>query len=99
MTVFETTIGFRIFDAMKSPLKLGECFRVEVVEDLVESTFIKSSFKDPFEVSIAQHGKEFMNKEVSEASSIFESLPTISSSLKVQPPSVLNTILALEPKL
>ena len=35
MTVFETTIGFRIFDAMKSPLKLGECFRVEVVEDLV----------------------------------------------------------------
>ena len=29
MMVFETTIGFRIFDAMKSPLKLGECFYVE----------------------------------------------------------------------
>jgi hypothetical protein len=29
MTVFETTIGFHIFDAMKSPLKLGECFYVK----------------------------------------------------------------------
>ncbi|KAK9921572.1 hypothetical protein M0R45_030077 [Rubus argutus] len=33
MTIFETTIGFHIFDAMKSPLKLGECFYVEITEE------------------------------------------------------------------
>jgi hypothetical protein len=86
MSVFETTIGFRIFDAMKSPLKLGECFRVEVVEDLVESIFIESSFKDPFLASIAQHGREHMNKKTMEGASSLKSLPTISSSSKEHNP-------------
>jgi hypothetical protein len=29
MTVFDTTVGFRIFDAIRSPMPLGECFRID----------------------------------------------------------------------
>jgi hypothetical protein len=34
MTVFDTTVGFRIFDAMRSPMPLGDCFLIDKCEQL-----------------------------------------------------------------
>jgi hypothetical protein len=32
MTVFDTTVGFRIFDATRNPMPLGDCFRIDKCE-------------------------------------------------------------------
>ncbi|KAK9950891.1 hypothetical protein M0R45_006357 [Rubus argutus] len=79
MTVFDTTVGFHIFDAMRSPMHLGDCFCIDVVDDLVESSFIESSSKDPLETSIAHHGMEFHDEVIlKEAKALSVGLPTSS---------------------
>ncbi|XP_062026440.1 uncharacterized protein LOC133742774 [Rosa rugosa] len=75
MTVFDTTIGFRIFDAMRSPLyHLDECFRIDVMDDIVGKNFIEHSYTDYMETCIAQGGSEFESKEHVEAIAHLEAL-------------------------
>ncbi|XP_024178407.1 uncharacterized protein LOC112184382 [Rosa chinensis] len=93
MTVFDTTIGFRIFDAMRSPLHLGECFRVDAVDSMVEKTFIETSAKDSLVASIMHHGEEFNDKSIEEDDSTIEvAMPTSSSHTPI-------SMLDLQPKL
>ncbi|PRQ45816.1 hypothetical protein RchiOBHm_Chr3g0495801 [Rosa chinensis] len=52
MTVFDTTIGFRIFDVMKSSVYLKDCFRVEtmdIIDDLVEESSLRFNDDDIIE--------------------------------------------------
>ena len=54
MTVFDATVGFRIFDAIRSPMPLGECFRID--ECVQPSLNINTSMELPDgEEDIKQH--------------------------------------------
>ncbi|XP_050117637.1 uncharacterized protein LOC126595360 [Malus sylvestris] len=51
MTVQGITVEFQVFEALKKPMDLYDCFRVEVVDPIIKKTFIESSISDPLEVS------------------------------------------------
>jgi hypothetical protein len=68
MTVFDTTVGFRIFDAMRSPLPLGDCFRIDKCEQLEkdESKLMRLQF---FEEYVKQHPPSSEAREVTSKAS------------------------------
>lgn len=64
MMVFDTTIGFRIFDAMRIWLRWGNCFQIRMVDTLLKISFIETNFNKPLEASIAYSGMEFLNENI-----------------------------------
>ena len=68
MTVFDTTVGFRIFDAMRSPMPLGDCFRIDKCEQLEkdESTLMRLQF---FEEYVKQYPPSSEAREVTSKAS------------------------------
>jgi hypothetical protein len=68
MTVFNTTVGFRIFDAMTSPMPLGECFRIdECVQPSPEVSALKEL---PIFEGVKKHPPSSEVKEEADASNI-----------------------------
>ncbi|XP_021801421.1 uncharacterized protein LOC110745609, partial [Prunus avium] len=59
MTVQDITVKFQVFEALKRPIDPYDCFHVEVMDCIIEKTFIESSLKDPLEICISQHGMSF----------------------------------------
>ncbi|CAL2256440.1 unnamed protein product [Prunus armeniaca] len=59
MTVQDITVNFQVFEALKRPIDPYDCFHVEVMDRIIENTFIESSLKDPLEICISQHGMSF----------------------------------------
>jgi hypothetical protein len=68
MTVFDTTVGFRIFDAMRSPMPLGDCFQIDKCEQLEidESTHVGLQI---FEEYVKQHPPSSEEREVTSKAS------------------------------
>lgn len=64
MTVFNTTVGLRIFDAMRSPLHLGDCFWIDIFDTLVETSLIKTSFNELLEASIAHNDMKIYDERI-----------------------------------
>lgn len=49
MMIFDTTIEFMIFDAMRIRLRWGDCFQIHMVNTLLETSFIETNFNNvPF---------------------------------------------------
>ena len=62
MTVFDTTVEFRIFDAMRSPMPLEECFQID--ECVQPSLDVSALMKLPvFEEEVKQHPSSSEVKE------------------------------------
>lgn len=91
MTVFNETISFKIFDAMKSPFQLEDCFVIDVVDDLVKDTFIESISKDPLETSIAYSGMDFHDEGIKAAGDSLEKTPIVPLPFRIKPPSILES--------
>ncbi|KAI5339114.1 hypothetical protein L3X38_018386 [Prunus dulcis] len=49
MNLQDTTINVQVFEALKRPWDPYDCFHVEVVDQIIEKTFIESSHTDPIE--------------------------------------------------
>ncbi|KAK9921933.1 hypothetical protein M0R45_030425 [Rubus argutus] len=99
MTVFDTTICFRIFDAMKSPLPLGDCFKIDVVDEAVTTSFIESNSKDSLETSLAYPDMDFLDEEIVDATLALTTTPPASIPYRIQPFTALETRPACSPKL
>ncbi|CAL8151745.1 unnamed protein product [Prunus armeniaca] len=48
-----------VFEALKRPIDPYDCFHLEVMDCIIENTFIESSLKDPLEICISQHRMSF----------------------------------------
>ncbi|KAI5335535.1 hypothetical protein L3X38_025668 [Prunus dulcis] len=59
MTVQDITVNFQVLEALKRPIDPYGCFHVEVMDRIIEKTFIELSLKDPLEICISQHGMSF----------------------------------------
>jgi hypothetical protein len=91
MTVFDTTIGFRIFDAIRSPMPLGDCFKIEVLDEAVATSFIETNSKDPLETSLAYPDMDFLDEEIVDATLALTTTPPTSIPYCIQPLTVLET--------
>ncbi|XP_034197737.1 uncharacterized protein LOC117613216 [Prunus dulcis] len=49
MNVQDTTINFQVFEALKRPFDPYDCFHIEVVDQIIEKTFIESNCTYPIE--------------------------------------------------
>ncbi|KAK9928810.1 hypothetical protein M0R45_025930 [Rubus argutus] len=85
MTVFETTIGFRIFDAMRSPMPLGDCFKIDVVDEAIATSFIDTNSRDPLETSLVYPDMDFLDEEIVDATSALTTTPPTSTPYCFQP--------------
>jgi hypothetical protein len=67
MTVFDATVGFRIFDAMRSPMPLGECF---LIDECIQPSLDVSTMMEPpvFGKDMKQHPPSSEVKEEVNAS-------------------------------
>ncbi|XP_040369382.1 uncharacterized protein LOC121051265 [Rosa chinensis] len=77
MTVHDTTIAFRIFDAMSKPSNAYDCFRIDVldgIDKMVEKTFIENASQDPLETCLHHNGIEFIEEATREAELTLEAL-------------------------
>ena len=105
MTVFDTTIEFKIFEAMKKLSFVEECKMIEVndvVDKMVLHTFVETSSNDPIEVCIQQCGHEFLEQSTLEAVSALEALELFPTPPKKSLPSISSPLLpstVLPPKL
>ncbi|XP_040361848.1 uncharacterized protein LOC121049237 [Rosa chinensis] len=76
MTVYDTTIGFKIFDELRKPMRLQKVYSIEVrdnIEDLVEHTFRETSSSDALEAALAHFGMDFCEKGTMEATEHLDS--------------------------
>ncbi|XP_024164197.1 uncharacterized protein LOC112171219 [Rosa chinensis] len=70
MTVYDTTIGFKIFVELRKPMRLQKVYSIEVgdnIEDLVEHTFRETSSSDALEAALAHFGMDFCEEGTMEA--------------------------------
>ena len=70
MTVYDTTIGFKIFDELRKPMRLQKVYSIEVedkINELVEHTFHETSSNDALESAIAHFGMDFCEEGTLEA--------------------------------
>ncbi|XP_050378309.1 uncharacterized protein LOC126795526 [Argentina anserina] len=81
MTVYDTTIGLKIFDELKKPMRLQKVYSTEVedkIDDLVEHTFHETSSNDIFESALAHFGMNFSEDETLEVEDHLDSYLALS---------------------
>ncbi|XP_050379824.1 uncharacterized protein LOC126797201 [Argentina anserina] len=77
MTVHETTIAFRIFEAMSKPSHAYDYFWIDVldgVDKMVEKTFIENAYQDPLETCLHHNGMKFNEEATKENELALEAL-------------------------
>ncbi|XP_040375287.1 uncharacterized protein LOC121053035 [Rosa chinensis] len=70
MTVYDTTIGFKILDELRKPMRLQKVYSIEVedkINDLVEHTFHETSSSDALKAALAHFGMDFYEESTIKA--------------------------------